>query len=80
MRLLAVAVTALALSGCVTLSAEDCRTVDWHKLGYRDGVTGSQSRYEIYVQECAAHGAKVDEARYDQGWREGVAYKRTLRF
>lgn len=70
----------IALSGCVTLSAEDCRSADWYKLGYRDGVSGSQSLASSYAQQCSAHGAKVDEARYDQGWREGVAYKRTLRF
>jgi len=79
MRLFLIA-CALALSGCATLSAEECRTTDWNRLGYRDGVSGSQSLVGKYTQECAASGAKVDEARYLEGWRDGVAYKRTLRF
>jgi hypothetical protein len=79
MRLLLVA-CALALSGCVTLSAEDCRTTDWYRLGDRDGVSGSQSLIDKYTQECAVHGAKVDQARYLEGWRDGVARKRTMRF
>jgi hypothetical protein len=79
MRRLAI-LSVLTLSGCATFSAEDCRSADWHKLGYRDGVSGSQSLASSYTQQCSTHGAKVDEARYDQGWREGVAYRRTLRF
>ena len=71
---------ALALSGCVTLSAEDCRSTDWYKLGDRDGVSGSQLLLDKYTQQCAAHGAKVNDARYLEGWRDGVARKRTMRF
>jgi hypothetical protein len=71
---------ALALSGCVTLSAEDCRSTDWYQLGDRDGVSGSQTLLDKYTQECAAHGAKVNDARYLEGWRDGVQRKRTLRF
>ncbi len=79
MRLLLVA-CALALSGCVTLSAEDCRTTDWYRLGDRDGVSGSQSLIDEYTQQCGTHGVKPDRARYLEGWRDGAARKRTLRF
>jgi hypothetical protein len=74
------AACAAALSGCVTLSAEDCRNADWYRIGERDGVSGSQSLVDSYRQMCSAHGIKVDDGRYLQGWRDGVERKRTLRF
>jgi hypothetical protein len=77
--LLAVASVA-ALSGCVTLSAEDCRNADWYRIGERDGVTGSQALVDHYRQLCSAHGVKVDDGRYLEGWRYGVERRRTLRF
>jgi hypothetical protein len=78
--ILAAAACAAALSGCVTYSADDCRNVDWYRIGDRDGVSGSQSLVDHYRQMCAAHGVKIDDGRYLQGWRDGADRKRTLRF
>jgi hypothetical protein len=79
-KLLVAAACAVALAGCVTYSADDCRKADWYRIGDRDGVSGSQSLVDQYRQMCSSHGVTVDEGRYLQGWRDGVDRKRTLRF
>lgn len=78
--ILAAVACAAALSGCATLSADDCRNADWYRIGDRDGVSGSQSLLDQYQQMCSAHGVKVNDGRYLEGWRDGAARKRTLRF
>ena len=70
----------LALSGCVTLNEQDCRTVDWYRLGDRDGVNGSPTLIDQYTLQCQAFGLKPNDARYMEGWRDGAARKRTMRF
>jgi hypothetical protein len=78
--ILVAAACAAALSGCATLSADDCRNADWYRIGDRDGISGSQSLVDQYRQMCSAHSVKVDDGRYLEGWRDGVARKRTQRF
>lgn len=69
MRLAALLV-ALA-SGCAGLDPVACRHANWYELGFRDAIFGIQPQDEIYTLQCEPHGAKVDLARYVQGWREG---------
>lgn len=70
LRLL-IAASALAVSACATLDANDCRSADWYDLGFRDAIFGLQPQDVVYAQGCEPHGAKVDVARYALGWREG---------
>ena len=58
-------------AGCAGIGQSDCRAANWYEVGYRDAIFGLQPQGEIYVQQCEPQGAKVDLARYSQGWREG---------
>jgi len=63
----------LLLSGCATLSEDQCRTVDWRDLGVRDGRNGyTQNRLAEHHEACAKHGIRPDERLYDEGRRYGL--------
>jgi hypothetical protein len=47
--------------GVRRFDAAQCRCADWYDPGFRDAM---------YAFQCEGH-AKVDVARYAQGWREG---------
>jgi Protein of unknown function (DUF2799) len=61
----------VVLSGCAGLDSAACRQADWYDLGFRDAIFGLQPQDNVYASQCAPSGAKVDVARYTQGWREG---------
>lgn len=58
-------------AGCATMSDSACRGADWYELGYRDAMYGLQRQDNAYAYQCEQHGAKIDLARYGQGWQEG---------
>jgi hypothetical protein len=60
------------LAGCASVDAEDCRRANWYDLGFRDAIFGLQRQDDLYTLQCERHGAKVDVARYVQGWVEGT--------
>lgn len=59
------------LAGCAGMDAESCRQANWYDIGYRDAIFGLHRQDEIYGQQCQAHGASVNVARYAEGFREG---------
>ena len=61
----------VVLCGCASLDDLGCRHANWYDLGFRDAIFGIAPQYDIYELQCQPHGAKVDAARYLQGWREG---------
>ena len=61
----------LLLCGCASLDDAACRKADWYDLGFRDAIFGMQRQDEVYASQCEPRGAKVDVARYAQGWKEG---------
>ncbi len=64
----------LGLSGCATLSDEQCKTVDWRALGIRDGDRGYPlTRLSQHVEACEFHGLPVDRGRYRAGYATGNA-------
>lgn len=67
-------VSVLAVSGCASMSKEECLTADWQAIGYEDGAAG---RPVSAVSERRAVCAKkanvtVDMAAYTAGRREGL--------
>jgi len=66
-----VALAALALLGaCSTLTAQECASADWYRLGYRDGdVYGMQAQIDQYAEQCRA----ADRKAYMAGWVDGNA-------
>jgi hypothetical protein len=74
-RLLAITATALTLtlSGCATLSESQCLANDWQTVGYRDGISGTQSSQLLKHQNaCVKHGVVPDRTAYLGGWEQGV--------
>jgi hypothetical protein len=63
----------LVLSGCASLSEQECRTADWRMIGYEDGVTGRQAgRLADHREACADHGITPDMESYRLGREEGL--------
>ena len=72
-RLAVGAVMLAGLSGCATLSEEECRTGDWRAIGFEDGVAGREAaRLGDHRKACAKHGVPVDLASYNAGRAEGL--------
>ena len=72
--LLAVAI----LAGCASVDASQCANA--YDLGFRDAIFGLQRQDNVYVPLCERRNARLDVARYSQGWQEGLyeAEQRTV--
>lgn len=70
---LLVAVVALGLAGCASMSPEECRVADWAEQGYKDGRSGfAPTRITEHRKACAEAGVVPDAHRYRLGWDRGV--------
>lgn len=64
---------ALALSGCASMSDEECLTADWRLLGYEDALQGrSTATIAQYRRACAAVSVTPNLDLYQQGHQEGA--------
>lgn len=72
-RLTLSSVSALLIAACAApMSAQQCASADWYRLGYRDGdVYGLQAQVDQYADQCRT--ASVDRNAYMAGWRDGNA-------
>jgi hypothetical protein len=62
------------LSGCSTMTKEQCQSADWKAYGYTDGAKGkATTNFKTYAQACGDHGVKSDFDRYLIGHKQGVA-------
>lgn len=63
----------VGLSGCATMSRDECRQGDWVSVGQRDGASGyPPSRIEQHAEACANHGIAHNSAAYRAGWDRGI--------
>lgn len=61
------------LSGCATMSGDECAMSDWTAIGYSDGAQGYTSdRLNKYNKSCAKHGVTPDFRAYQAGRDEGL--------
>tara|TARA_Y200000002_G_scaffold334111_1_gene300874 strand:- start:12 stop:623 length:612 start_codon:yes stop_codon:yes gene_type:complete len=66
---------AYALSGCATMSPEECLQANWEEVGYNDAVGGYPvSRSSEHREACASTGVTVDFALYRNGHALGLPY------
>lgn len=62
-----------ALSGCASMSPEECRTADWHEKGVRDGLHGEPRAYiEEHREACGKVGIVPNAALWERGRSEGI--------
>ena len=72
MRLLGVLLL-LALTGCATLSENECRSADWYELGEHDGFAGyPRARIEEHAEACGKIGIHPNRDAYFSGREQGV--------
>lgn len=63
----------MILSGCATMSGDECLTSDWQAIGYEDGSQGySSDRLGQRRKACAKHGVTPDFQAYQDGRNEGL--------
>ena len=77
--------SAAALSGCNSMSAQECQATDWRTVGYEDGVNGyAGDRIGRYRNACSEHGVTPNfdsyQAGRDQGLREFCKPANAFRF
>lgn len=63
----------LGLSGCASMSADECVTSDWHAIGFEDGARGyTADQLGNRRKACAKHGITPDFQAYQAGREEGL--------
>ena len=66
-------VALLGLSGCASMSADECAMSDWHTIGFEDGSMGyTADRLGNHRKACAKHGVAPDLVAYQDGRNEGL--------
>jgi len=58
------------LAGCASVDANQCANA--YELGFRDAIFGLQRQDNVYGPLCERQNARLDLARYAQGWQEGL--------
>lgn len=67
------AIIVAGLSGCATMSGDECMTSDWSAIGYEDGARGyTTDRLANRRKACAKHGVTPDFAAYQSGRDQGL--------
>jgi hypothetical protein len=63
----------VVLTGCATLSEEECKTANWPEIGYADGREGHpRSRLESHDEACAKVGVRPAREAYFAGRERGL--------
>ena len=66
-------ISLLGLSGCATMSADECVMSDWHTIGFEDGARGyTADQLGNRRKSCAKHGVAPDFEAYQAGREEGL--------
>lgn len=61
------------LSGCASLSKDQCMSADWRQIGYTDGTDGQRgSRIDEHARACAEYGIRPNLDDYLQGRQRGL--------
>jgi len=61
------------LSGCASMSSEECANSDWVAIGYEDGSRGyTTDQFGSRRKACAKHGVTADFKAYQEGRDEGL--------
>ena len=72
-RILLVLSVSLFITGCASISEEQCLAGNWQELGYKDGSSGaSTTRVQKYAEVCTEHGVSVNQDLYLIGYKQGI--------
>lgn len=63
----------VGLSGCASMSGDECMTSDWSAIGYEDGARGyTTAQFSQRRKACAKHGVTPDFTAYQNGRSQGL--------
>jgi hypothetical protein len=72
MYFLMLVIMTAALSGCSTLSKNECLQANWYELGWRDGNLGKpRSLFQEHADACVKHNVRAEKTEYFRG-RDGA--------
>jgi hypothetical protein len=61
------------MSGCASMSGEECVATDWSAVGFEDGARGyTTERFSKHRKACAKHGVTADFSAYQNGRDQGL--------
>jgi hypothetical protein len=65
---------ALFLSGCASLSEEECLSGDWGGIGQRDGAAGqvAEAQFARHVKACEKAGVTPQRTAWQRGYDQGL--------
>ena len=71
--LLTLLIGVITLTGCASMSVDECKTADWRMIGYEDGITGrSALQLKEHRKACAEHGIAPNLDVYLTGHEQGL--------
>lgn len=74
-RMTGFAAAAVFVSGCASMSEQECLSANWLDQGFRDGRNGQPlRRFEEHRQACAKVGVRPDQRLYLQGREQGIVH------
>lgn len=63
----------LIISGCSTLSKQECKTGDWYGIGLADGAKGrTPSYFSNHISACSEHGVRTNAVAWESGRKQGL--------
>ena len=73
LSLIWLAIVLVSVSGCASMSSDECIASDWSAIGYEDGARGYTSdRFGQHRKACAKHGVTADFSAYQNGRDQGL--------
>jgi hypothetical protein len=73
MNLVWLTIVIAGLSGCASMSSDECVASDWSAIGYEDGSRGyTTDRFGQHRKACAKHGITADFSAYQSGRDQGL--------
>ena len=73
LRFIYLALIAVTLTSCETMSKEECLSADWYQVGYQAGRDGEERAHIEHIAEsCAKAHVMPDRERYFSGRNEGL--------
>lgn len=61
------------MSGCASLTPEQCRVANWKALGEKDGIQGREEQLARHLKSCAPIGITPNTVLYRQGYQAGLS-------
>jgi hypothetical protein len=73
LKVIGAALVALVMSGCASMSSDECLMADWNAIGYEDGARGyTTERFANHRKACANHGVTPSFSDYQAGREKGL--------